>query len=178
MRKLQEVPYGIWRRSGSDGETRERLGQSHGDAASAVRYHLVLLQLEAPLAAEAYYDLWIQTRRRAPIFRAWAWSRPPIAADPEMEITAPFRYDFDAELDLAVRVVRYELQFLRSPWMRRSLRRKMIELRERRSSDPPYTFADVEDVLAQQEAKRVARAASAPQPSLSMPAEQHDDDTR
>jgi hypothetical protein len=152
--EYQDSAYRIMRRPDESGPTRARLGELHSKAANGIRYHFALLKVESPLVAEAYYDLFMRTRQVGALFRAWAWSRPPLHSDAEMA-SHGLRYSNDDEIDMCLRCMRHELAWWRSPWRRRALLKQITALRAERVRGPgPATFADVEQMRRQAEQER------------------------
>ena len=153
--EYQESAYRIMSRADESGPTRERLGELHGKAANGIRYHFALLKVESPLVAEAYYDLFMRTRQVGALFRAWAWSRPPLRNDVEMSESTSLVYGNDDEIDMCLRCMRYELSWWRPPGRRRALLKQITELRAESVRGPrPTTFADVELMRRQAERRR------------------------
>ena len=145
MYRYAESPYRIFRRPASDPAVRQQIASEHSAAANTVRYHMHLLRVEAPLAADAYYDLFARVRRLGPVFRAWAWHHPPITDDADMRVVPTFYYDFDPEMDLLVRCMRAEQTWYRWPGRRSRLGRELLAVRQQRSKEPrPPNFEDLD----------------------------------
>jgi hypothetical protein len=153
--EYQESAYRILRRADESGPTRERLGELHGKAANGIRYHFALLKVESPLVAEAYYELFLRTRQVGSVFRAWAWSRPPLTNDAGMSESTSLVYGNDDEINMCLRCMRHELSWWRRPWRRRALFTQISVLRAESGLRPrPTTFAEVEQMRRQAEQER------------------------
>jgi hypothetical protein len=88
------------------------LGRLHSEAAGKVRFYMATLEMESPLAAQAYRDLRNQTRKRGALYRDWAWQQTPIADDSSMALNPPFHHDNDEEERLCISCMRHDLRSL------------------------------------------------------------------
>ncbi|MFC9436161.1 hypothetical protein [Nocardia sp. NPDC057030] len=143
IRQYQEIPYRVARRTDSTAATRTKLDTQHGEIMSAVGFHLGWLELESPTTAAAYRALWERSRIFGRVHRKWAWRQPLVSADAEMAITLPIRYEIKPELAICVRAMRADSHFF--GWRaRRAVRRDAAALTERRATEPPPDFTDLE----------------------------------
>jgi hypothetical protein len=143
IRDYQELPYRIYRRQASDAETRDMLGRLHSEAAGKVRFYMATLEMESPLAAQAYRNLRNQTRKRGALYRDWAWQQTPIADDSSMALNPPFHHDNDEEERLCISCMRHDLRIFNRRHSRR-LVAELDQLRNRRQSEVPLSFQDME----------------------------------
>lgn len=142
--RYADSPSRIFCRSTEESFVRQQLADDHSIASTAVRYHLNLMRVEAPLVGESYFDVFSRVRRLGPVFWAWAWRHRPAASDAEMQVPPPFYYDFDPEFEILIRCMRVEQSFWPRLRQRRQLHRKLVALRRRRSDEEIPSFAELD----------------------------------
>jgi hypothetical protein len=81
MRRYQDFPHRVWRRSISDAAARDRFSEEQSLAGRDVRFHLVWLAIDSPVVGEAFEQLWTVVHQARLFNRDLAWSSPPRATD-------------------------------------------------------------------------------------------------
>jgi hypothetical protein len=136
LRRYQDFPFKIWRRSTADADSRQRLSEEQSAIGIQVRFHLVWLQIDSPVVGEAYQSLWNVVRPARRANRLIAWTTPPRIHDRDMAAEPRFQQAVGwPEMALCIRAMRNELSFL-APLRRRHLRRLIREQAQRMAPAP------------------------------------------
>ncbi len=151
MYDYQHYPNLIYRRESGSPETRRRLAEQGVLTAGTVRYFLVILDIEAPLAARAFHLLLEHSKDRRKLFVHWAWQQSPMISDATMTPNTPFWYDYDRHFDLCIRCMRSELSFLHLG--NRRLRVELDAAKRARESERQPTLDLITDRRAELEAE-------------------------
>lgn len=137
LRRYQDYPYKIWRRTGDDPDTRAALADEQNATGMATSFQHSWLQVDAPVVGEAYRALLDVARRERQASYETAWQSPPIRDAKGMAARPPFqRRGSDPELKLCILAMRNEMSLL-APLRRRRIRRLIREQVERRTVTPP-----------------------------------------
>jgi hypothetical protein len=125
LRRYQDFPYKIWRRTDDGPETRARLLEEQSVTGMQTNFHLSWLQVDAPVVGEAFESLVaaVRTERRANYHHAW--QSPPITDSSALGVPPPFqRHGAEPELQLCLLAMRNEMSLL-APLRRRRIRERI-----------------------------------------------------
>jgi hypothetical protein len=137
MRRYQNFPFRVWQRSTADAATRDRFSKEQSTIGVDVRFHLVWLQIDSPVAGEAYEALWNAVYPRRLDNRHAAWKATPHTCDEGMGLDPPFhRHLGQPETALCIRAMRNELSIM-APLHRRALRREIRDHVQTMAAAPP-----------------------------------------
>lgn len=134
VRVYQELPYAIWRRDDNDHAEEKELRNRAGMVYNDLQYYLQRLQVESPIVARAYRDLFEQTRRQYRINRQLAWASTMSASGLNPGDDPPFAGDNGPEIDLCIETMRTEVSLSRI-FKRGGVRRRLNEQRSRRANE-------------------------------------------
>jgi hypothetical protein len=137
VRRYQDFPYKVLRRTDDDPETRTRLGDEQTATGIQIQFHLVWLQVDAPTVSKAFEDLWTVVHAERQKNYRIAWNTPPRTTAAGMAEPNPFRHEVASpEMQLCILAMRNELLLL-APLRRRRIRRLIREQAARREAKAP-----------------------------------------
>jgi hypothetical protein len=143
--QLQELPYLIWRRSGSSPDTVQRLGERQSELLQDVRYFVNLIRIENLEVARVYHLLARRVRRQMHANRRIAWDDPLIGSRRKLTDHPPFQIDIGPELQLCIDSMRAANSWapsLRYPGIRN--RRRVLEARDNLGESSSDWFVPLE----------------------------------
>lgn len=113
VRVYQELPYAIWRRADNDKAEEKELRSRAGMVYNDLQYYLQRLQVESPIVAQAYRDLFEQTKRQYQINKQLAWASTMSTSGLNPGDDPPFVGDNGPEIDLCIETMRTEVSIFR-----------------------------------------------------------------
>jgi hypothetical protein len=112
VKAFEELPFRIAKRAASDGPTRAELGNRVSDLFVKLGLYRAWLQIESPLAGEAYVLLLDRTHAEVGPHRKAAWARAVNDSDEDAHLDGIFPIDNKPEMALCLAVMRAEFSGL------------------------------------------------------------------